>query len=172
MKANCFQKILLLILCMTFSCSQIINVAKAEKPKKFPRGCASSGHLYKKDALLILPDSQKQTVYLINNHDYKNVQVKYFDPKHPNLGTWNTVLKSRRWSSFAADMPMLFTCKRLGHKNATSEKVNCEDVLTVCQYPRAKVPLHMHGTYFIIRDQYSMNSAVRDTIREGVLLRW
>lgn len=166
------NKMIQKILMVTFiflSFGMITNLANAEK--KFPRGCEETGFEFKDGKLLITPEEDKQTVYLMSNTSRSNIEVRYYDPKYPNLGNWESIIKPRRWSSFAADMSTLFTCLSM-KKGKKTETVDCKDVMRLCQYPRAKVPLHMHGTYFITKNIYTMNSAVRQTIREGVLLRW
>jgi hypothetical protein len=153
----------------TFLLWHLVVPQASALPIKMPSGCLANGFEMKEQDLWLNMKPVKQTVYLFHNNTEDPVDLAYYDPKHPTLGHWRTTLDAKRWSSFAADMPMLFSCTTNHH--AANLDVDCQQVLQVCRYQNAKVPLHMRGTYFIIKNQYSKALVVRDTIREGALLR-
>jgi len=169
--ANPLVELVLLLVFMGIIVTNTSFAAKKEK-RKYPRGCENLGLTYKDDLLIISPnnESYKQGVILIHNTSSRNLEIEYFNPKHPKHGKWKNSIKAKRWSSFAADKLMHFRCKKVTKKG--SDAVACSEVLDGCQYPRAKIPLHMNGTYLITNDTYSRNSVVRKTIRSGILLRW
>ena len=63
-----------------------------------------------------------------------------------------------------------FNCIQNDYGEFTHE-VNCQDVVEVCQYPRAKFASHNQGNYWIStnRSKYGTRNEV---IRKGILLKW
>ncbi len=79
-------------------------------------------------------------------------------------------LGASNWSAFASDIQGLhFNCYRNVDSNAT--KVDCRDVLSVCQYPRVKFALSNMGNYWVSTNK-SQHQVIQDAVAKGILLRW
>lgn len=144
--------------------------AHAAAPKKFPNGCREVGFEFKDGKLILNPVSEEgeiQTVYLVHNNS--DNAVKFESEKLPGqvfAPNYKHTIDSNLWSSFSLGDPRVqFVCK------SDDATVNCNDVVEVCQYTRAKFASHNGGTYWIKKSE-TQSQAVRSIISNGVLLRW
>ena len=136
----------------------------------FPQGCELTGFGFH-DPYVIFNDAGNQTYFLIQNNTDETIQLqrvetedKFMSPK------LEAELNPTKWAAFASDTPEIhFQC--LSHKERHTTRVNCRDVLTICQYPRVKFALSNMGSYWVSTNK-SQNQVIRDSVKKGILLRW
>jgi hypothetical protein len=141
------------------------------KATAFPRGCTVSGFGYQGPELILNQDGE-QTYYLIQNRSDFTVEMQkpkaqddFMDPPLFAL------MKSKNWSAFASDVANFrFKCYKQENENQSVE-LNCQDVLEVCQYPRAKFPVSNYGNYWITTNN-TQGAVIRESAAKGIYLRW
>lgn len=136
----------------------------------FPRGCELSGFGFD-DPYVIFNDVDQQTYFLMNNHSTLPIQLERVETEDTFMSPkLESKLKPGRWSGLASDMSHVhFQCFTQTQGMATL--VNCREVLTICQYPRAKFALSNKGTYWVSTNK-PQKTIIRDSTRKGILLRW
>lgn len=149
--------------------------AKRKKPKReFPRGCQQVGFSFMNDHLDLKPivDEGDQTLYLFGNKTQQRVLIKYMELGDAFMvPDWHTVMQGNRWAAFATDKKQLyFKCSLVSRKGQLTP-TNCNNVIRICQYPRAKFASHNMGNYWISQNK-SRSGVVREAIQTGILLRW
>ena len=136
----------------------------------FPQGCELSGFGFD-DPYVIFNDTGNQTYFLIQNHSNTPIELQrvetedaFMSPKLQNK------IAPNNWSAFASDISNVnFQCISINDKKPT--RVNCRDVLTLCQYPRAKFALSNMGSYWVSTN-HPQKQVIRESIKKGILLRW
>lgn len=145
--------------------------------RDFPRGCESVGHQFSQQDLILKPkvaDDAKspQTLYMLKNTSRQTIIVRNHVNKEMIVApVWEATIYRNRWAAFATNKAITkFQCQS---QSRTKKKiaVNCEEVLDVCQYPRAKFSISNFGTYWVTSNQ-SLSGAIRQASRKGILLRW
>jgi hypothetical protein len=136
----------------------------------FPRGCESSGFGYD-DPYVIFNDTDQQTYFLIQNHAALPIQLERVETEDTFMSPkLESKLQPARWSAFASDMSHVhFQC--FTQTEGTPTLVNCREVLTICQYPRAKFALSNKGTYWVSTNK-PQKTIIHDSTHKGILLRW
>lgn len=152
-----------------------ITLSAEDKPKKFFPGCHEVGHEFVNGRLVLKPvqvEDYDQTLYFVHNLSYDRVKLQYDrDSGSAIYPLWGASLKADRWASFATDKDDLqFQCFS-DYSSGFSEPINCDSVIEVCQFPRAKFAEHNRGNYWIPSNK-SKYSTRNDAIRYGILLRW
>ncbi|ACJ18429.1 hypothetical protein [Coxiella burnetii] len=146
------------------------SIAAKTGEQHFPSGCRMVGYEFKNNLLLLKPDSETEevsTLYLIHNISpdaisfaVEKLPTQSFSPSYKNT------INPNHWAAFALNQPFLqLKC----HANEIS--VNCENVINLCQYNRAKFAEHNQGTYWILKNG-TRYQAIRGAIDNGILLRW
>ncbi|KTD63935.1 hypothetical protein [Legionella spiritensis] len=136
----------------------------------YPHGCEVTGFGYSEN-FLILNDNGNQTFYLVQNRSKHTIELQRVETRDVFMSpTLTARLNPENWAGFASDVENLhFQCFSI-EKNNTA-KVDCRDVLDVCQYPRVKFALSNMGNYWV-----SINKSQRQVIHEaaskGIYLRW
>lgn len=135
-----------------------------------PRGCQVIGFGYQNN-FLILNDRNAQTFFLIQNRSNRMIELEHHETKEvfmsPKL---RSKLEPSRWAAFAADEPNLhFMCST--QEGNDTVRVNCSDVLEVCQYPRVKFALSNMGNYWVSTNK-DQGQVIKDAVAKGILLRW
>lgn len=142
----------------------------------FPRGCEAVGFQYINNEIKLQPvkneKNEVQTLYLLHNQAKFIIEVQNKVDKELIVAPiWKVSLRQKRWAAFAIDKKsILFNCKK-PERNGTVAAINCQDVLAICQYPRAKFSLSNLGTYWVTNNR-SKNEVVRRASGKGILLRW
>lgn len=136
----------------------------------FPKGCHAQGYQFI-DGRLKLNDEGNQTLYLIKNHSKEHVKLKRYEEQESFMApSLRAKLLPRRWAAFASDVKAFeFSCSTVA--TATDHKSHCDQVLSICQYPRVKFATSNMGNYWVSINK-SLRNTMRDAIRKGILLRW
>ena len=153
------------ILVVLLICS--INHANASN---LPKGCEHVGYEFE-DPFVILNQTGGQTFYLIENVVNDKIELQ----KHETDDVFMSppliaIIEKGNWSAFASDVRNLhFQC--FVHDKFDIIRVNCRDVIRVCQYPRVKFALSNMGNYWVSVNK-RQQSVIREAIKKGILLRW
>lgn len=136
----------------------------------FPQGCEAVGFGYD-DPYVIFNDTGAQTYFLIQNHSSTPIQLERVETEDrfmsPKL---ESKLNPNKWSAFASDIADVhFQCLALDSDKP--ERVNCREMLTICQYPRVKFALSNMGSYWVSTNK-PQRQVIRESIKKGILLRW
>ena len=136
----------------------------------FPRGCEVVGFGYS-DNYLILNEKGSQTLYLIQNHSDKTIELEHHETgdifMSPKL---HSKLEPSNWSAFASDEENFhFKCSSI--EGDANIDINCSDVLDICQYPRVKYAVSNMGNYWISTNK-PQSQVIQDAVAKGILLRW
>lgn len=158
------------------SLSVFISTNSLAAKRKFPHGCKPVGYQFTYGALELKPVSETQkiqTVYLIHNISHRVVELEAQKlAHHPVSPGYVTELDGDLWTAFVQDEPIVkFTCKFV-YGDDEKQTTACNEVLELCQYPRAKFAGHNGGSYWVKQQGESLKQAIDSVIENGVLLRW
>lgn len=136
----------------------------------FPRGCEVSGFGYS-GRYLILNAEGRQTFFLLQNRSTDTIQLERHETRDvfmsPKLQTF---LASSQWGAFASDEQNLnFQCSI--KTDETLKPINCNEVLEICQYPRAKFALSNMGNYWVSTNK-TQDLIIKEAVAKGVYLKW
>jgi hypothetical protein len=138
----------------------------------FPRGCEVSGFGFQQGHL-ILNDSNKQTLFLLQNIGQNQVQLEHVETRtdvfmSPKL---ESKININQWSAFSSDISnFYFKCTIVDTDNSTKQ-VKCEDYISICQYPRAQFPLSNKGNYWISTNK-EISVVIQEAVKKGIYLKW
>ncbi len=150
----------------------VLLVSNSHTGFAFPRGCEVSGFAFNQGHLVV-NDNNKQTLFMLQNKGNTTIQLEHVETRpdifmSPKL---ESTLNPNQWSAFSSDMSnFYFKCSIIENDN-TSHQVNCENYLTVCQYPRAQFPLSNKGSYWISTNK-DQNQVIQETVKKGIYLKW
>lgn len=136
----------------------------------FPRGCEVTGFGYN-GTNLVINDNGEQTFYLVQNRSARNIELERVETRDVFMSPPLTAkLDPTNWAAFASDIQSLhFQCFNV--EGANTEKVDCRDVLDICQYPRAKFALSNMGNYWVSINK-EQRQVISDSVAKGIYLRW
>lgn len=155
-----------IIVCVFFC---FINSVSAThiRVEQLPIGCDATGYEFQ-NSLLVLNDTGKQHLYLIQNKTSIPIEIKY-KPKKPifmNIG-YQTRLNQSRWAALATDeKEMPFEC----FNASTNKSLQCDTLIRVCLYRHAKFSLSNRGIYWVSRNT-SLQQSKRLARAKGIWLR-
>ncbi|QRN03953.1 enhanced entry protein EnhB [Legionella sp. MW5194] len=149
------------------TCLLMNTVSHAEA---FPHGCEVSGFGYS-NYHLIVNETGDQAFYLIQNRSDRTIELQRIETREVFMSPPLTAkLEPANWAAFASDIrEMHFQC--FYTENENTAKVNCRDVLDVCQYPRVKFALSNMGNYWVSTNK-SQRQVINDAAAKGIYLRW
>jgi len=159
-------------ICIISALLIIAHTAFSEKVKsKFYPGCHEVGHRFVDNQLVLEPlkvEDYDQTVFFIHNVSSDNLVLRYVPTTRDDIfPLWQTEIDSNRWAAFATDRTgMRFSCSSI----YDDYKINCQQALEVCQYPRAKFAAHNKGNYWLSGNKFKYPTR-SEVIHKGVLLR-
>jgi hypothetical protein len=154
------------ILLMLFM-GALVNTSCADT---FPRGCEVTGFGYN-GTNLVVNNNGEQAFYLIQNRSTRTIELQRFETRDVFMSPPLTAkLETNKWAAFASDIQDLnFQCFYV--ENANSEKVDCRNVLDICQYPRVKFALSNMGNYWVSVNK-EQRQIINDSTAKGIYLRW
>ncbi|MBA2656873.1 MAG: enhanced entry protein EnhB [Tatlockia sp.] len=135
-----------------------------------PHGCEVTGFSYNNNNLIV-NETGNQSFYLIQNRSKVPIILERFETQEVFMSPPLTAkLDPLNWAAFASDISNLhFQCAI--KEGEVNKKIDCGEVLEVCQYPRVKFALANMGNYWV-----SMNKAqdlvINESANKGILLRW
>lgn len=151
------------LLCALLSCT--VHAAST-----FPRGCEIVGFFYnQKD--LILNETGNQAYYLIQNRSDSTIELERYESGDTFMSPpLHAIFTPMNWGAFASDLKELhFKCYKKTAENTAM--VDCQEVLDVCQYPRARFALSNKGSYWISSNK-PQNLVIQDSVKQGIYLKW
>lgn len=137
---------------------------------RLPEGCKNVGYQFNDPYVILNPDGI-QTFYLIENTSNSTIELQ----KRVNENMFmspplTAILDKGRWAAFSSDIQnTYFQC--FVHDEYDINRVNCRDVVQICQYPRVKFALSNMGNYWASVNK-SQRRVIRESIKKGILLRW
>lgn len=144
--------------------------APAKAVSHFPRGCEVTGFGYN-GTNLVVNESGNQSYYLVQNRSTQNIELQRFETREVFMSPSLTAkLQPSNWAALASDVGSLnFQCFSVEDEN--SVKVDCREVLDVCQYPRARFALSNMGNYWVSINK-SQQQIISDSVAKGIYLKW
>ena len=136
----------------------------------FPHGCEVTGFGFSQ-SYLVVNDSGAQAFYLIQNRSAAPVELQRYETREVFMSPpLSAKIAPSNWAAFASDVENLyFQC--FASENDTTTKIDCRDVLDVCQYPRAKFALSNMGNYWVSTNK-SQTQTINEAASKGIYLRW
>lgn len=136
----------------------------------FPRGCEVTGFGYN-GPNLVVNEHGNQSFYLIQNRSKRTIELQRYETRDVFMSPPLTAkITANNWAAFASDLEnMHFQCFYLDPDH--SQKVDCREVLDVCQYPRAKFALSNMGNYWVSTNK-DQRQIINDSAAKGIYLRW
>jgi hypothetical protein len=151
----------------------LVTMNSSNATNLFPRGCINTGYGFSNN-YLVLNEHGGQTLYFMQNRSNINIEFEHIETQSnvfmsPKL---ESKLYANHWSAFASDTAYTyFRCyKRVGTENEKIA-VNCQDVLSVCQYTKVKFALSNMGNYWVSTDK-PLQQVIRDSTKKGIYLKW
>ena len=139
----------------------------------FPRGCLITGYGFNKN-YLVLNEHGSQTLFLIQNRSNTNLELEHVETR-PNVfmsPKLESQLAAQNWAAFASDTAnTYFKCYTRTGVSKERIRINCQDVLDVCQYPHVKFALSNMGNYWVSTDK-SQQQVIKDATKKGIYLKW
>lgn len=136
----------------------------------FPRGCEVTGFGYN-GTHLVVNQTGKQAYYLIQNRSTQIIELQRVETRDVFMSPpLIAKLQPNNWGAFASDIDNLhFQCISIDGTN--SARVNCHDVLDICQYPRVKFALSNMGNYWVSVNK-NQRQVINDSAAKGIYLKW
>ncbi len=136
----------------------------------FPRGCEVTGFGYN-GTNLVLNENGNQAYFLVQNRSPRDIELqRVANPNEFMTPQLTARLQSQNWAAFASDVVHLsFQCFNVEDKNRV--KVDCREILDICQYPRAKFALSNMGNYWVAVNK-EQRQIIADSTAKGIYLRW
>lgn len=136
----------------------------------FPRGCEVTGFGFNQNYLVLNPSGQ-QAFYLIQNKTNRPIYMERHETRDVFMSPKLEVnLLATYWAAFASDETnMNFQC--FTKDNETLSPVLCNDVIDVCQYPRARFALSNMGNYWVSTNK-PQNLVIKEAVAKGIYLKW
>jgi len=154
--------------------SLVLTPIYAKQPRRFPHGCRALGSKFHHDLLVLenAAEEHPQTLYLVHNLSSGPITLKRKRLDSRDLAPiYKNTIKYDQWGAFATDKPMMYFACFSGDAKEYSYQINCRDVLEICQYTRAKFGEGNMGNYWSVKSN-GQRAAMRDAIKQGILLRW
>lgn len=138
----------------------------------FPKGCEVSGFGFQQGHL-ILNDNNHQTLFMLQNIGFTQVQLEHVETRpdvfmSPKL---ESKMNANQWSAFSSDISNFYFKCTITEADNSTKQVNCENYLSVCQYPRAQFPLSNKGNYWISTNK-ELNVVIQEAVKKGIYLKW
>lgn len=150
-----------------------ISIAQPHSASVFPRGCESNGFIFYRN-FLVLNEHGNPMFYLIQNKSQQQIELEHFETKpdafmSPKL---QAKLSPSHWSAFASDISHTYFRCYISENEEQRTIVNCNDYLSVCQYPRVRFAKSNEGSYWASTDK-SLQQVISDSSKDkGIYLRW
>jgi hypothetical protein len=136
----------------------------------FPKGCEPRDYQFSNNNL-VLNESGVQRLFVIYNQSTLSVEMQRRQTNDTFMSPSLSVsLAAGSWSAFASDLQNLeFECHVT--KDENTQKVNCAQHLSVCEYPRAKFALSNMGNYWVSANK-GQRDVINDAAAKGIYLHW
>jgi hypothetical protein len=138
----------------------------------FPNGCEVSGFAFQQNHL-VLNDQDKQTLFLIENTGQNAIEFEHIETQAESFMTpkLESKIAPSQWSAFSSDISNFYFKCTTTQDDGSKRQVNCQDVLSVCQYPRAQFPLSNKGSYWVSTNK-ELSQVIKEAAAKGIYLKW
>jgi hypothetical protein len=138
--------------------------------EKLPHGCEVIGFGFN-GTNLVINERGIQAFYLMQNRSLQSIELQRVENSDVFMSPpLIAKIAPAKWGAFASDITNLhFQCFSIEKGN--HQKIDCRDVLEVCQYPRAKFALSNMGNYWVSSNK-SQQDIINDATSKGIYLRW
>lgn len=138
----------------------------------FPGGCKVSGFGFN-GAHLVLNRDGNQTYFLVQNKITYPIELQRIETHNLYISPPLTAhIDGGNWAAFASDVDhMVFQCLNVTDANQPV-KVNCEQVLAICQYPNVRFAASNMGNYWVSVNKNQQEIINDSTKATGIYLRW
>jgi hypothetical protein len=136
----------------------------------FPRGCEVTGFGYD-GPNLIVNEKGDQSYYLVQNRSNRTIELQRIeDPNAFMTPSLTAKLLPENWAALSSDVSNLnFQCFHV--EESGNVKVDCREVIDICQYPRVKFALSNMGNYWVSINK-SRQEVINDSVAKGIYLKW
>lgn len=149
----------------------VATMSLAHAATELPRGCEKINFQFSAQQL-ILNEKGGQSLFLFHNRGVDAIELRRYPISSSFMGpSLSATLAPDNWGAFASDLPASsFSCRMVKEGKAQG-KVNCAEVISVCEYPRAKFALSNMGNYWVSANK-TQQAIVTDVANKGIYLRW
>jgi len=159
--------------CLVFNTAFAIHKYSG-KTIRFPVGCKQMGYKFDLYNVIFTPSTRQypQTIYFIHNISNKTIyMLQSTDGDNPFIIHINGKIAPNRWSVLAISEPKLkYICTNYNKRKNDLSVINCQKMLDICEFPRARFGTNHRGTYWLLFNR-SRRSAVNVARYHGVLLQ-
>ena len=134
-----------------------------------PPGCHAGNFSFEKGSLLLNTKDNKQRLFFIYNTTKGNVELAHYGKQTFFNNTWQTYLGKGLVSAFAVDERNYEIACGI-NKGREIDQVPCENVISVCDFTRARFELSNNGSYWVTENKYSKH-LIYELRRKGIRLR-
>lgn len=136
----------------------------------FPRGCELKDFGYENDRL-ILNSTGQQSFYLIQNRSNREIRLQRVELRDIFISPPLTAkISAMNWAAFASDVENFnFQCFILENDNAFP--IDCQNVIDICKYPRARFAKSNMGNYWVSINKLQQQ-VLNDAVTKGIYLKW
>jgi hypothetical protein len=138
----------------------------------FPKGCEVSGFAFQQNHL-VLNDQNNQTLFLIENTGQHPIEFEHIETQAESFMTpkLESKIAPSQWSAFSSDISNFYFKCITTQDDGSKRQVNCQEVLSVCQYPRAQFPLSNKGSYWVSTNK-ELSQVIKEAAAKGIYLKW
>ncbi len=145
-----------------------------QNERLYPHGCRQLGFSFDNDQVVFsrIDGGQQETVYLVrNNSPYEIIMEAETSSKY--IPGFKKTFSPEHWAAFSRlDKSLRFDCRLSSQYHGHEEPLNCQEVLQICNYNRAKFPDQNLGTYWLQKTSVAQKNVIDFVIHKGILLRW
>ncbi|KTD24734.1 enhanced entry protein EnhB [Legionella lansingensis] len=135
------------------------------------RGCMKVGFQFANKLFTLEPKiiGHPQTIYFIHNTSSNSIDLQVNKSTDLTYVSYKNQIEANQWAAFATDEKRFtFACYL---SDGANKDIDCQKVLEICQYTDTKFPEGNNGNYWAVKSD-RLEKAVKDVIKQGILLKW
>jgi hypothetical protein len=144
----------------------------AEDESTKPLGCKSVGYRYQLSTLELQPraEGDKESLYFFYNKSAEPIKLYHLLGTSAYIKTFlNHTLEPQMWAGLiTGEEPVKFLCARHADDQSLGEIVNCQKLLTVCEFPKTRFGINNRGNFWLVKSA-AREAAVRQIERYGIV---
>ncbi|MGD9107658.1 MAG: enhanced entry protein [Gammaproteobacteria bacterium] len=157
---------------LTFSLT-LANSQRAKAKSRFPAGCRPIGYKFDFYNVIFDPSTIRysQTVYFIKNISNRPVYLlQSSNGSEPYILYSNGLISPNKWSVLSVSEDQVkYICTNFSRANREHRVINCQNVLSICEFSRSRFGTNHRGTYWLTMNK-ARKTAVNITRFHGILL--
>lgn len=134
-----------------------------------PQGCYPENFTFEKGSLILNAKDNKQRLFFLYNISGQAIEVVHYGKQSFFNSNWQTYIGRGLASAFAADEKQYEIACGI-RKETKIDQVPCEQVLSICDYARARFELSNQGSYWVAENQ-SPRRLVYQIRKKGIRFR-